>query len=408
MPATSRVSSLTSTTSDRGRGLDVPRLVATIRHALPTTTAEPVALHQPCIAGNEWRYVKECLDTGWVSSAGTFVDRFEKMLAEVTGARRAVAVINGTAALHICLRAAGVQPGDEVIVPTLTFIATANAVAYCGATPHFADSEVATLGLDPRKLEDYLRDTAEIRDGACFNRRTGSHIAAVLPMHTFGHPVDLDSLNEVCNRFSLPMVEDAAESLGSYYKGKHTGNVGRLSALSFNGNKIVTTGGGGAVLTNDEELGRRVKHVTTTARLPHPWAFVHDQVGYNYRMPNINAALGCAQLEQLPDFLRSKRALSERYQSLFADVPGVRFVTEPADSRSNYWLNCILLDREFASQRDALLQATNENGLMTRPAWTLMHRLAMFRDCPRMDLSTAEDIEARLISLPSSAVLGKE
>jgi len=203
------------------------------------------------------------------------------------------------------------------------------------------------------------------------------------------------------------MIEDAAESLGSYYKGKHTGNVGRLSALSFNGNKIVTTGGGGAVLTNDEELGRRVKHVTTTARLPHKWAFVHDQVGYNYRMPNINAALGCAQLEQLPDFLSSKRALSERYQRLFADVPGVRFVTEPAHSRSNYWLNCILLDREFAGQRDALLQATNEDGLLTRPAWTLMHRLAMFRDCPRMDLSTAEDIETRLVSLPSSAVLGK-
>jgi len=377
-----------------------------MRRALPATAGQ-VALHEPCIAGNEWRYVKECLDTGWVSSAGTFVDRFEKMLAEFTGARRAVAVTNGTAALHVCLRAVGVQPGDEVIVPALTFVATANAVAYCGATPHFADSEAATLGLDPRKLEDYFRDLAEVRNGACFNRRTGSRIGAVLPMHTFGHPVDLDPLSEVCRRFSIPMIEDAAESLGSYYKGKHTGNVGRLSALSFNGNKIVTTGGGGAVLTNDEELGQLIKHVTTTARLPHKWAFVHDQVGYNYRMPNINAALGCAQMEQLPDFLRSKRALSERYQRLFADVPGVRFVTEPANSRSNYWLNCILLDREHADQRDALLQATNENGLMTRPAWTLMHRLAMFRDCPRMDLSTAEDIEARLVSIPSSAILGK-
>ena len=300
------------------------------------------------------------------------------------------------------------RPGDEVIVPTLTFIATANAVTYCGATPHFADSEMATLGMDPRKLEDYLRAIAEVKAGACFNRGTGARIAAVMPMHTFGHPVDLDVLNEVCQRFSIPLVEDAAESLGSYYKGKHTGNAGRLAALSFNGNKTVTTGGGGAVLTNDEELGRTVKHITTTARLPHRWSFIHDQVGYNYRLPNINAALGCAQMEQLPGFLRSKRALSERYQRLFAQVPGVRVVTEPAHSRSNYWLNCLLLDAECADQRDALLQATNENGLTTRPAWTLMHRLPMFQDSPKMDLRTAEDLEARLISIPSSAVLGEE
>lgn len=398
---------MTSTTSDRVRRLDIPRVVTALRQALPAA-AGPVVLHEPRIAGNEWRYAKECLDTGWVSSAGTFVERFEKMLAEFTGTRRAVAVINGTAALHICLLAAGVRPGDEVMVPALTFIATANAVAYCGATPHFADSEMATLGMDPRKLEDYLRDVAEIKAGTCFHRRTGARIAAVMPMHTFGHPVELDALNEVCQRFSLPMVEDAAESLGSYYKGRHTGNVGRLAALSFNGNKTVTTGGGGAVLTNDEELGRRVKHVTTTARVPHPWAFVHDQVGYNYRLPNINAALGCAQMEQLPGFLRAKRALSERYQRLFADMPGVRVVTEPAQCRSNYWLNNLLLDAECADQRDALLQATHESGVMTRPAWTLMHRLPMFRECPRMDLSTAEAIEARLVSIPSSAVLGEE
>lgn len=382
-------------------------MVTALRQVLPASAGR-VALHEPRLAGNEWRYAKECLDTGWVSSAGAFVERFEEMLAEFTGARRAVAVINGTAALHICLLAAGVRPGDEVMVPALTFIATANAVAYCGATPHFADSEMATLGMDPRKLEDYLRDIAEVKAGTCFHRSTGARIGAVMPMHTFGHPVDLDALNEVCQRFSLPMVEDAAESLGSYYKGKHTGNVGRLAALSFNGNKTVTTGGGGAVLTNDEELGRRVKHVTTTARVPHQWAFVHDQVGYNYRLPNINAALGCAQMEQLPGFLRAKRALSERYQRLFADVPGVRVVTEPAQCRSNYWLNNLLLDAECADQRDALLQATHESGVMTRPAWTLMHRLPMFRECPRMDLSTAEEIEARLVSIPSSAVLGEE
>jgi perosamine synthetase len=368
--------------------------------------ATPVALHEPLFNGNEWSYVKECLDTGWVSSAGQHVDRFERMLAEYTGARFAVATVNGTAALHVCLKLADVMPGDEVVVPTLTFIATAAAVAYCGATPHFSDSAESTLGLDPGKLEEHLRRISTVRNGHCFNRGTGARIAAVVPMHTFGHPVDLDPLLEVCARFRLTVIEDAAESLGSFYKGRHTGTLGRISALSFNGNKIVTTGGGGAVLTSDERLGRAAKHLTTTARVAHRWSFDHDQIGYNYRMPNLNAALGCAQLEQLPAFLEMKRRLAARYSAALARVSWAKFVHEPAYAKSNYWLNAMLLDEKHAAARDELLEATNARGLRTRPVWTLMHRLRMFASCPRMDVSTAEQLERRLVNLPSSAIHG--
>ena len=335
------------------------------------------------------------------------MDRFEAQLAEYTGAKRAVAVVNGTAALHVCLLLVGVQPGDEVIVPDLTFVATANAVTYCGAIPHFADSEFKTLGLAPDKLDVYLQKIGEVRSDGCYNKQTGRRIKAVVPMHTFGHPVDLDSLIEVSARYRLELVEDAAESLGSFYKGRHTGNLGRVSALSFNGNKIITTGGGGAILTNDEELGLRAKHLTTTARVPHPWELSHDMVGYNYRLPNINAALGCAQLEQLPSFLKKKRALAGRYKAAFAEVKGVTFVTEPGHGRSNYWLNTLLLDEHESDKRDVLLELTNRNGIQTRPAWTLMHRLPMFTSCPRMDLSNAEDLSRRLVNIPSSAVLGE-
>lgn len=367
---------------------------------------QPTVLHEPLFAGNEWAYVKECLDTGWVSSVGKFVDRFEQQLADYTGAKRAVAVVNGTAALHVCLRLVGVERGDEVLIPTLTFIATANAVSYCGAIPHFVDSEEKTLGLDPAKLADYLGEIAEMRPQGCFNKATGRRIKAVVPMHTFGHPVDLDPLAELCDRYRIELVEDAAESLGSYYKGRHTGNRGKVSALSFNGNKVITTGGGGAILTNDEELGKFAKHLTTTAKVPHKWLFVHDQVGYNYRLPNINAALGCAQLEQLPGFIESKRKLVQSYRRAFEGVPGVRFFTEPDFAQSNYWLNVLLLDQADLAQRDALLEATNQLGIMTRPAWTLMHKLSMFAECPRMDLSVAGNLESRLINIPSSATLG--
>jgi len=384
---------------------DPHKILAALRSVLPAHA--PVSLHEPLFGGNEWHYVKECLDTGWVSSVGKYVDEFEKRLIEFTGAKSAVALVNGTAALHICLKLVGVRENDEVIVPTLTFVATANAVSYCGAVPHFADSDERTLGLDPAKLGSYLRETGEIRKDGCYNRQTGRRIKAVVPMHTFGHPVDLDPLQELCRTFNLEMVEDAAESLGSYYQGRHTGNWGRVSALSFNGNKVITTGGGGAIITNDGELGRLAKHLTTTAKVPHRWAFSHDMVGYNYRLPNINAALGCAQLEQLPSFLEKKRALSRRYLKAFAEIKGVTFFREPEFARSNYWLNVLLLDEEFAGERDGLLAMANDSGIMSRPAWTLMHRLPMFRECPRMDLSIAESLERRLINIPSSAALGE-
>ena len=386
--------------------LDMEKVVEALQSVLPAR--DFIALHEPCFGGNEWSYVKECLDTGWVSSVGKFVDRFEEQLADYTGARRAVAVVNGTAALQVCLRLVGVEVGDEVLIPALTFVATANAVSYCGAIPHLVDSEEATLGLDPVRLAHHLEESAEIRGGACFNRKTGRRIKAVVPMHTFGHPVDLDPLVELCARFHLELVEDAAESLGSFYKGRHTGNWGRVSALSFNGNKLITTGGGGAILTNDEELGRLAKHLTTTAKLPHRWDFRHDMIGYNYRMPNLNAALGCAQLEEIDGFLASKRALSGRYREALAGIPGIRFFEEPSFASSNYWLNALLLDEELSGERDRLLSRTNEAGIMTRPAWILMHRLPMFAQSPRMELSVAQSLERRLINIPSSAFLGEE
>jgi aminotransferase in exopolysaccharide biosynthesis len=365
----------------------------------------PVALHEPRFAGNEWTYVKECLDSTFVSSVGRFVDRFESDLAEYTGARHAVAVANGTAALHMALLLAGVRQGDEVMVPALTFVATACAVKYCGATPHFADSEERSLGMDPAALRDYLSAAAELRGGQCVNRATGRVIRAVVPMHAFGHPVDVDGMLAVARDFRLALVEDAAESLGSSFHGRHTGTFGLLGTLSFNGNKTVTTGGGGAILCNDAELARRAKHLTTTAKVPHRWEYRHDEVGYNYRMPNINAALGCAQLEQMPGFLASKRALYGRYRAAFAGVPALRLVAEPAGCRSNYWLQTLLLDEAVADQRDRILAATNDAGLMTRPTWTLMHRLAPYHDCPRMPLPVAESLERRLVNLPSSAYL---
>jgi perosamine synthetase len=365
----------------------------------------PVALHEPEFRGNEREYVRECLDTGWVSSVGKFVERFEGMLVEVTGAKHAIAVVNGTAALHACLLLAGVRRDDEVLIPALTFIATANAVSYVGAVPHFVDSTERTLGVDAAKLDAYLRTVAEVRDGACRNRATGAVIRALVPMHTFGHPADLDELAALCERWKLVLVEDAAESLGSLYKGRHTGNVGRVAALSFNGNKPVTTGGGGAILTNDPVLAKRAKHLTTTARVPHRWSFLHDEVGYNYRLPNLNAALGCAQLERFPDILARKRRLAARYLEAFRDVRGASIAAEPAETKSNYWLVTLLLAQPDLALRDALLDALNEAGLMARPVWTPMHRLPMYAACPRMDLAGAESLEARIVNLPSSPSL---
>ena len=361
-----------------------------------------VPLHEPEFTGNEKAYVTDCIETGWVSSVGSYVDRFEKDLAAYTGAAHAVATVNGTAALHVSLILAGVSPGDEVLMPAMTFIATANACSYAGGTPHFVDSEAVTLGVDPIALQSRLEDVAELRDGACYNRETGARIAALVVMHAFGHPAQLDELLAVCDRWNIPLVEDAAESLGSYYHGTHTGNAGLVAALSFNGNKVMTTGGGGAILTNDAEIARRAKHLTTTARVPHRWNFVHDEVGFNYRMPNLNAALGCAQLERLDDMLSRKRTLALRYAAAFAPMAGVSFLKEPDDCTSNYWLCTLLLDKSDPAQQEALLATLNDADLMARPVWTLMHKLDMFRTCPRADLSQAEDLSLRVVNIPSS------
>lgn len=380
--------------------------LAAVRSVLGTPAAA-IPLHEPEFAGREWDYVKDCIDTGWVSSVGSYVGRFERDLAQVTGAAHAVATVNGTAALHTCLLLAGVEPGNEVLMPSLTFIATANAVSYAQAVPHFVDSEAVSLGVDASALEAHLRDIAELRDGLCFNRRTGACLRALVVMHVFGHPCDLEALAALAERWRLTLVEDAAESIGSRYRGRPVGTTGRLAALSFNGNKVITTGGGGAVLTNDPALGRRAKHLTTTARTPHRWSFLHDEVGYNYRLPNLNAALGCAQLERLDDFVARKRELAARYERAFAGVAGVQFLREPEGTFSNYWLNAIVLAPEQAPRRDELLAALNDALYMSRPLWRLMHHLPMYSRCPRMPLPVAESLEARVINLPSSPRLAQ-
>jgi perosamine synthetase len=366
-----------------------------------------LSLHEPEFSGNEWIYVKECIDTGWVSSVGKYVDEFERKLAEFTGARHAVAVVNGTAALHIALQIAGVKAGDEVLVPALSFVATANAVSHCGAFPHFVDSKEITLGMDPEALAAHLELVAERAVDGLRNKATGRRIAAIVPMHTFGHSVDMVGLMDVAGRFSLPVIEDAAESLGSTFYGRHTGTFGCMGVMSFNGNKIITTGGGGTILTNDSDIARKAKHLTTTAKQPHRWEFVHDAVAYNYRLPNLNAALGCAQLERLPDFLSRKRQLAENYRKTFAHIPGIHFVDEPEGCHSNFWLNAVRLSEPSMSVRDALLEVANDAGYQCRPAWALLNKLPMYQDCPRADLSVAEVLESSLINLPSSPKLAE-
>ncbi|HLB43544.1 MAG TPA: LegC family aminotransferase [Gammaproteobacteria bacterium] len=366
------------------------------------------ALHEPCFKGKEWEYVKQCIDTGWVSSAGQFVDRFEQELSDYTGSKYAIATSNGTAALHISFLLAGIQPKDEVLVPTLTFVGTCNAIHYCSATPHFVDSDQMTFGVDAQKLVTYLKEITQIKQGVCYNRLTHRPIRALCVMHTFGHPADLDLLCEIADQYHLVIIEDAAEALGTYYKGKHVGYHGLMGILSFNGNKIVTTGGGGAILTNHYDIAKKAKHLTTTAKLPHQWRFYHDQAGYNYRLPNINAALGCAQLEQIEYFLKAKRALAFQYQQLFANIEGVNFVTEPIYAKSNYWLNTFLLDAQYSHLHTDLLKNLNQKNISVRPAWDLMHSLPMYQQAPKMDLSTAESLANRLINIPSSVVLGEK
>lgn len=364
-----------------------------------------VALHEPNFNANEWKYIKECLDTGWVSSVGKFVDKFERDLVDFTGAKYAVATVNGTAALHISYLLAGVKPADEVLVPTMTFVATVNAIAYCGATPHFIDSEEKTLGLNALCLDDYLKDITKKNAGVTYNRYTNKPIRALCVMHTLGHPVDLDPLVLLCDKYNLVLIEDAAEALGSYYKGIHVGHHGLLGALSFNGNKIITTGGGGAIITNHKDIALQAKHLTTTAKRPHAWLFEHDQVGYNYRLPNLNAALGCAQLEKITTYLAAKHSLMEYYKKIFSSITGLRLVQEPSFAKSNYWLNAFLLDENCMELRDKLLLSLNQNGIMTRPLWNLQHTSKMYSNCPRMPLSIAENLCKRLIKIPSSPQL---
>jgi perosamine synthetase len=362
-------------------------------------------LHIPIFEGNEIEYVTDCIKSNFVSSVGEYVNKFEEAIVKFTGVKYAILTVNGTSALHISLLLAGVKRDDEVLMPAMTFIATANAVSYIGAIPHFVDVDENTLGIDADKLDSYLETICEIRDNECFNKNTNRKITAIVPMHTFGHPVDMDKLMQVANKYNIKIVEDAAESLGSFYKGIHTGNFGLLSAISFNGNKIITTGGGGCILTNDEELAKKAKHITTTAKIPHPYEYVHDKIGYNYRMPALNAALGLAQIEKLPEFIEKKRELALYYKELLSDIEEIEFFTEPEYAKSNYWLNAIILKENNKELRDEILKKTNENGIMTRPIWRLMHHLEMFKNCPKMDLSISESLENRIINIPSTANL---
>lgn len=365
----------------------------------------PVVLHEPLFAGNEKAYVESCINDGWVSTAGPFVERFERELAAFCGARHAVATVNGTAALHVTLVAMGVQPGDEVIIPSLTFVATANAVVHAGAVPHFVDAETESLGMDPTTLDAHLTHIATSKNGVTVNKITGRPIRALIPVHVFGHPCQSARLRKIADHYHLAFIEDATEALGSAAHGKKIGAEG-TAVFSFNGNKIITTGGGGAIVTDDAALAARLKHLTTTARTPHAWEIAHDEVAWNYRLPNLNAALGCAQLEAMPRFIAAKRALAARYMEAFAGIPGLRILREPKNTESNYWLVTLIADAPDTAWLNETLQALHTAKLLCRPLWTPLHLLPMYKDCPRSTLTVTENLATRVISLPSSAKLG--
>ncbi|MBL7683081.1 MAG: LegC family aminotransferase [Flavipsychrobacter sp.] len=366
------------------------------------TFKEPEAfipLHAPYFGGNEKKYLLDTIDSTFVSSVGAYVNQFEEMMQEITGAKYAIATTNGTTALHLALIVSGVKRDEEVITQPLTFVATANAITHAQGIPVFVDVDKDTMGLSPKALEDFLAANAEVKDGKCINKTTGRRIAACVPMHTFGFPCRIDDIAAVCKRYNIALLEDAAESLGTYYKGQHTGNFGLVAAFSFNGNKTVTCGGGGAIITNDEKLAQHAKHLSTTAKIPHPYEFVHDEVGYNYRMPNLNAAVACAQLEQLPIILDNKRELADTYKNYFADID-IQFVTEAVDGKANYWLNTVVL--KDLDARDAFLKATNDSKVMTRPIWKLMNKLKMYEHCQCGPLENAQWLEDRVVNIPSS------
>ncbi|WP_441000654.1 LegC family aminotransferase [Fodinibius sp. SL11] len=363
------------------------------------STDEFIPLHVPRFEGNEKEYVTNTIESTFVSSVGAYVDQFEDMIADISQTASGVAMVNGTSALQVALRLAGVKDGDEVLTQALTFVATANAIRYNGADPVFIDVDRDTMGLSPDAVQEFLKEYGEIREDGCYNKQTGKRIAACVPMHTFGFPVHLDELLTVCDNWNIPVVEDAAESLGSLYNGKPTGSFGDFGVFSFNGNKIVTAGGGGAIVTDDVEAGQHAKHLTTTAKKPHDYEYYHDELGYNYRMPNLNAALICAQLEQLDDYIENKRALAKDYSDFFGRK-GIKFRNEQADTRANYWLMCVEL--EDRKERDDFLEKTNERGIMTRPIWQLMYRLPMYEDCLRDEQQNAEYLEDRIVNIPSS------
>jgi aminotransferase in exopolysaccharide biosynthesis len=363
-------------------------------------TSDFVPLSVPKFVGNEKKYLNECIDTTFVSSVGKFVDRFEEDMARYTGAKKAVVCVSGTNALHMSLLMVGVEQEDEVLTQALTFIATCNALSYIGAHPVFIDVDRSTMGLSPDAMKEWLVRNAEIRNGQCYNKRTGRRVKACVPMHTFGHPVRIEELAALCEEYHIELVEDAAESIGSKYKGQHTGTFGKVGAISFNGNKTITTGGGGMMLFQDEELGKLAKHITTQAKVPHRWEFVHDHIGYNYRMPNINAALGCAQLEHLDEFIVSKRQVAKEYADFFRNVPDIEFFEEPENCFSNYWLNVVILKNKEAQLE--FLEYTNDHGVMTRPIWELMSRLPMFEKCENDGLKNTIWFADRVVNIPSS------
>ena len=365
-------------------------------------TKEFIPLHEPKFIGNEKKYLNECIDSTFVSSVGKYVDRFEKEFASYVGAKYAVATVNGTAALHIALKLVDVKENNEVITQPLTFIATCNAISYIGAKPVFVDVDLDTMGLSPKSLKNFLEANCEVVNNQCINKTTKKIIKACVPMHTFGHPCKIEEIKEICEKWHITLVEDAAESLGSFYKDKHTGTFGKVGAFSFNGNKIITSGGGGVIVTDDEQIAKRAKHITTTAKIPHPYEYVHDEIAYNYRLPNINAALLVAQMENLDRFLESKRELALSYEEFFKTI-NIDFIKEPKDSKSNYWLQAILLND--LKQRDEFLEFTNKNGVMTRPIWRLMNELEMYKYCQKDELKNAKYLEERVVNIPSSVRL---
>lgn len=364
-----------------------------------------VNLHEPEFKGNERKYLNDCIDSTYVSSVGEYVNLFENKLAEFTNANFAIATTNGTAALHLALVVAGVERGDEVLVPSLTFIATANAVAYCGASPHFVDVDTDSLGIDPIKLNEYLKNTTKLKDGKCTNKITGQPISALIPMHTFGYPAKMEAILEIGDTYKIQIIEDAAESLGSYYKAKHTGTLGKIGIISFNGNKVITTGGGGAILTNDKKIAELAKHLSTTAKVKHKWEFKHDSLGFNYRLPNLNAALGCGQLEVLQEKLENKAKLHQEYKFAFENIDGVNLFEGIPDTRSNHWLNVLILSKKTENILEETLRDLNDAGIASRPVWNPLHKNSTYKNSQHSDLSTTEELSGQIINIPSSPQL---